>query len=35
MTAEESPDPDLRERNLLARAAPDSDVVSEDDPAFG
>ena len=35
MTAEESPDPDLKERNLLARAAPDSDEDSEEDPAPG
>ncbi len=35
MRAEERPDPDLKERNLLARAAPDSEMVSEADPALG
>lgn len=35
MTADESPDPDLKDMNLLASAAPDSDGPSEDDPAFG
>lgn len=35
MTAEESPDPDLNDMNLFARAAPDSEMVSEDDPPDG
>jgi len=35
MRAEESPDPDLKDRNLLASAAPDSEMDSEDDPALG
>lgn len=35
MTAEESPDPDLKDKNLLANAAPYSPNVSEADPALG
>lgn len=35
MTADERPDPDLKERNLLASAAPDSDADSEEEPALG
>ena len=35
ITVEESPDPDLKDMNLFARAAPDSDIDSEEDPAFG
>ncbi len=35
MTAEESPDPDFKDMYLLARAAPASETVSEDDPAPG
>lgn len=35
MTAEDSPDPDLKDKNLLANAAPDSLAVSKDDPALG
>lgn len=35
MTAAERPDPDLKARNLLASAAPDSEDDSEDDPALG
>lgn len=35
MTAEDSPDPDLKDKNLLANAAPDSPNVSEADPALG
>lgn len=35
MTAEDSPDPDLKDKNLLTSAAPDSPAVSEDDPALG
>lgn len=33
--ADESPDEDLKVMNLLASAAPDSDMVSDDDPALG
>jgi hypothetical protein len=35
MTAEESPDPDLKDMNLLASAAPDSEMDSDEDPAWG
>lgn len=35
MTAEESPDPDLKDMYLLASAAPDSEMDSDDDPALG
>ena len=35
MVAEERPDPDLKARYLLARAAPDSEADSEEDPAPG
>ena len=35
MMAEDSPDPDLNDMYLLARAAPDSEMVSDDDPALG
>ncbi len=35
MTAEERPEPDLNERYLFARAAPDSEEDSEDEPAPG
>ena len=33
MTAEESPDPDLKDMNLLASAAPVSEVDSDKEPA--
>lgn len=35
MTAEERPDPDLKDMNLLASAAPDSEMDSDEDPAWG
>mmetsp|Transcript_11177 Transcript_11177/g.20924 ORF Transcript_11177/g.20924 Transcript_11177/m.20924 type:complete len:104 (+) Transcript_11177:1087-1398(+) len=35
MRAEESPEPDLKERNLLTSAAPDSVADSDEDPALG
>ena len=35
MTAEDRPDPDLKAKNLLASAAPDSPECSDDDPALG
>jgi hypothetical protein len=35
MRAEERPDPDLKDRNLLTSAAPDSEVDSDEEPALG
>jgi hypothetical protein len=35
MTADDSPEPDLKDRNLLVKDAPDSWFCSEDDPAEG
>jgi len=35
MIAEESPDPDLKDMNWLAIAAPDSEADSDADPPFG
>ena len=35
MTAEESPDPDLKDSYLLTSDAPASDSISEYDPALG